>query len=168
VSLVPEGRAEAEALGRWLVPAIRHATPVLTSPLTRAVETCQLAGFGATARVEPDLVEWDYGAYEGRTTEEIRAERPGWTLWTDGVPDGETAADVGRRADRVIERLRAGSGDAICFAHGHLLRALAARWVGLPPAGGRVLALDAGSVSVLGWEREVPVVLRWNQRPAVR
>ena len=163
VPLEAEGRAEAEAAGRLLGG---HAFAlVLASPLARAAETCRLAGYGDRAEPCDDLLEWDYGAYEGRTGDEIRAERPGWTLWTEGVPGGETAADVGRRADRVVARARAAAGDTLCVAHGHVLRVLAARWTGLPPAGGRLLALDAGSVSVLGWERETPVVERWNRRP---
>jgi probable phosphoglycerate mutase len=138
---------------------------VLVSPLARARETAELAGYGPAARITPDLAEWDYGDYEGRTTEEIRAERPGWTLFTDGVPGGETAADVGRRADRVIDAARGAAGDTLCVAHGHLLRVLAARWLGLPPAGARMLALEPGSLSVLGYEREAPVLTRWNEPP---
>lgn len=163
VPLEPEGRAQAEAVGRLL--GGRGFALVLASPLERAAETCRLAGYGDRAEPCPDLVEWDYGSYEGRTSAEVRAERPGWTLWTDGVPGGETAADVGRRADRVVARARDAGGDTLCVAHGHVLRVLAARWTGLPPVGGRLLALDAGSVSVLGWERETPVVECWNQRP---
>jgi broad specificity phosphatase PhoE len=163
VPLEAEGRAEAEAVG-GVLGGLTFSL-VLASPLRRAAETCRLAGFGAAAEPCSDLLEWDYGAYEGRTSGEIRAERPGWTLWADGVPGGETAADVGRRADRVVARALAAGGDTLCVAHGHVLRVLAARWTGLPPAGGRLLALDAGSVSVLGWERETPVVERWNQRP---
>jgi probable phosphoglycerate mutase len=134
---------------------------VLTSPLLRARETCALAGFEGQA--EPDLVEWDYGAYEGLTSAAIRAERPGWTLWSDGVIGGEGAADVGRRVDRVIERARLVQGDTLCVAHGHVLRVLAARWLGLPPVGGRLFALGTGTVSILGWERETPVVSLWNE-----
>lgn len=144
----------------------RSFSLVLSSPLTRAVETCREAGFGDRMELTEDLLEWDYGQYEGRTTEEIRLERPGWTLFGDGVPGGETAAEVGRRADRVIERVTAAHGDVLCFAHGHLLRVLAARWITLPPAAARVLLLDPGSVSELGWEREVPVIARWNERAA--
>ncbi len=166
IPLDPEGVVEAEAVGGLL--AGREFALVLTSPLQRAAETCRLAGFGDRAEVCHDLIEWDYGEYEGRTSEEISRDRPGWTLWTAGVPGGETAADVGRRADRVVARARAADGDTLCFAHGHVLRVLAARWAGLPPAGGRLLALGAGSVSVLGWEREVPVIVRWNERPAPR
>ncbi len=164
VPLEPAGRAEAEAVGAALAGSAFAL--VLTSPLARAAETCRLAGLGGRAEPTGDLLEWDYGEYEGRTSDDIRAERPGWTLWTGGVPGGETAADVGRRADRVLARARAAGGDTVCFAHGHVLRVLAARWLGLPPVGGRLLALDAGSVSVLGWERETPVVARWNGPPA--
>lgn len=164
VPLCRAGAEQAEVLGAWLRTVVPAPGLVLSSPLRRAVETCRLAGYGAEAETTEDLVEWDYGAYEGRTTEEIRSERPGWSLWTDGVPGGEAASEVGRRADRVIERLRAGGADALVFAHGHLLRVLGARWVRLPPAGGRLLGLDAGSVSVLGWERETPVVRLWNLR----
>jgi probable phosphoglycerate mutase len=165
--LVAEGREQAEAVADLL--AGRTFALVLSSPLVRATETCALAGRAEDAEVTGDLAEWDYGDYEGLTTEEIRSERPGWTLWTDGVVGGESAADVGRRADRVVERALAAGGDTLCFSHGHLLRVLAARWLGLPPAAGRLLALDAGSLSVLGWEREVPVVESWNEhrRPRV-
>lgn len=163
VPLCDEGRREAEALGRWL--GGRPFGLVLVSPSQRARDTARLAGYGGVASETPDLYEWDYGAYEGRTTAEIRAERPGWSLFADGVPDGELASEVGRRADRVIEQAHEAGGDTLCVAHGHVLRVLAARWLGLPPAGGRMLALAPGSVSVLGWEREVPVVSRWNGRP---
>ena len=138
---------------------------VLTSPLERARETCRLAGLGDRALVRDDLREWDYGEYEGRTTAEIRADRPGWDLWRDGVPGGESVDDVGRRADRAIAEARAAAGDVVIFAHGHLLRVLAARWLGLPPVDGRLFALAAGSISVLGYERENPVLLRWNDAP---
>ncbi len=162
IPLLASARAAAAALGEFLRRVAPEPTLVLTSPLSRAAETCGLAGLGTRAETCDDLVEWDYGEYEGLTTEEIRSERPGWTLWRDGVPGGETAADVGRRADRVIERSRATEGDVLLFSHGHLLRVLAARWVGLPPIGGRLLGLRAGALSALGWERETPVVLRWD------
>jgi broad specificity phosphatase PhoE len=162
VPLVEGGIRQAEAVGRWLASVAPEPALVLTSPLSRAAETCRLAGLGDRAEVCDDLMEWDYGEYDGRTTDDIRTERPGWTLWADGVPGGESAADVGRRADRVIERARSAAGEVICFSHGHLLRVLAARWVGLPPVGGRLLTLKAGAVSVLGWERETPVVSLWN------
>ncbi len=161
--LEPEGEAQAVAVGRAL--AGNRFAQVLSSPLARAAATCELAGFAGRAEVCAELVEWDYGAYEGRTTPEIRQDEPGWTLWAEGVPGGETAGEVGRRVDRVIERARAAAGDTLCFAHGHVLRVLAARWVGLPPAGGRLFGLEAGTISVLGWEREVPIIDRWNERP---
>jgi probable phosphoglycerate mutase len=163
IALDADGVRQSEALAGRLHG--RQFGLVLVSPLQRALETCRLAGFGQGAEVTDDLREWDYGDYEGRTTPEIRAERPGWSLFADGVPNGESAADVGRRADRVLERARSTEGDTLCVAHGHLLRVLAARWVGLPPAAGRLLALEAGSVSVLGWERDVAVVRRWNEPP---
>ena len=161
IPLTDEGRRQAELLAarlaRW-----RFAL-VLTSPLSRARETCRLAGLGDVAEVTDDLREWDYGDYESLRTVDIRKERPGWDLWRHGVPNGETVEDVGRRADRVIERARAVEGDMALFAHGHVLRVLGARWVGLPPADGRLLVLTTASVSVLGWERETAVVERWNE-----
>lgn len=163
VSLDEAGREEATHLRSYFEGF--SPAKVLTSPLSRAKETCRLAGFADLAAEDHDLVEWDYGDYEGQTTEEIRRSRSGWTIWADGVPGGESAADVGRRADRVLERARTAGGDTLCFAHGHLLRVLAARWIGLPPIGGRLLALGPGSVSLLGWEHETPVVLRWNHSP---
>ena len=161
VPLTPNGMRQAELLGDRL--AGRSFALVLTSPRQRATETCRLAGFGEVAQVSEDLVEWDYGDYEGRTTPEIRSEVPHWSLWRDGVPAGETAAAVGGRADRVIERLRRARADALVFSHGHFLRVLAARWIGLAPSDGRRFALDPASLSALGWEREVPVLARWNQ-----
>jgi probable phosphoglycerate mutase len=138
---------------------------VLTSPLSRAVETCRLAGLGGRAQTRDDLAEWDYGDFEGLTTPEIRAERPGWSLWADGTPGGESAADVGIRADRVVAELEAAAGDVAVFAHGHLLRVLAARWMGLPPQDGRALALEPATISVLGREHEWHVLRSWNGRP---
>jgi probable phosphoglycerate mutase len=158
IPLVESGKEQAKAVGKFL-SGLTFAQ-VLASPLQRAMETCTLAGFDGEP--EPDLMEWDYGSYEGQTTAQIRAERPGWSLWTDGVPLGERAADVGRRADRVIERVRQTEGDTLCVAHGHLLRVLAARWLGLPPVGGRLFALDAGAVCTLGWDREAAVISTWN------
>ncbi|HEY1827727.1 MAG TPA: histidine phosphatase family protein [Acidimicrobiales bacterium] len=156
--LLEQGREQAQAAGR-LLETMAFAQ-VLASPLQRASETCRLAGFEGAP--EPDLMEWDYGAYEGLTTTEIRKARPGWSLWSDGVPDGERAAEVGRRADRVIEKVRQTEGDTLLVAHGHILRVLTARWLGLPPAGGRMLALGAGGVAVLGWDHEAPVISAWN------
>jgi broad specificity phosphatase PhoE len=141
----------------------RRFALVLTSPLQRAAETCRLAGLDGAVRQE--LGEWDYGEYEGRTTVDIRTERPGWSLWRDGVPGGETAEEVGRRADRVIEEIRAVVGDVAVFAHGHLLRVLSARWLGLEAREGRLFALDPATVSLLGYERETPVLRLWNERP---
>jgi probable phosphoglycerate mutase len=159
IDLTPTGRSQAEQLGSLLERWTFAST--LTSPLRRAAETCRLAG-RTDAELRDDLVEWNYGTYEGRTTAAIRAERPGWSLWNDGAPDGEAAADVARRADRVIAELQSTSGDVAVFAHGHLLRVLAARWVGLPPAAGALLALHPASVSVLGHERENAVIMSWN------
>jgi probable phosphoglycerate mutase len=135
---------------------------VLVSPLLRARETCRLAGFAGAGESCPDLLEWDYGADEGRTTAEIRRDRPGWSIWTGGVPAGETLEEVGARADRVVAEARGAGGDVLAFAHAHILRVVAARWLGLPPAGGALLVLGPATVSVLGWERETPAVLRWN------
>jgi broad specificity phosphatase PhoE len=160
IPLTEAGRRAAEALGAPL--RLRTFALVLTSPLQRAAETCRLAGFGGVAVTRDELKEWDYGAYEGRRTVDIRKERPGWTLWRDGVPDGETAPAVGTRADRVVAELRAADGDALVFAHGHLLRVLAARWIGLEPEAGRLFALDPATISVLGYERENSVILLWN------
>jgi probable phosphoglycerate mutase len=160
IPLDDDGRRQARELAATL--AGLSVALVLTSPLRRARETCELAGYGDRAIVDDDLQEWDYGDYDGLTTEEIRRTRPDWSLWRDGCPGGETAAEVGTRADRVITRLREGDGDAIAFAHGHLLRVLAARWIGLEPEAGALLALSTATVSLLGWEREQAVVRRWN------
>jgi broad specificity phosphatase PhoE len=159
--LLPEGVEQARALRPVL--SARTFAAVLTSPLVRARETAELAGLGAGAVVDPDLAEWDYGAYEGITTNQIREERPGWELFADGVPDGESIADVAARVDRVIARVRATPGDVACVAHSHVLRVLAARWIGLDPGVGRSLVLDPAAVSELGWDREHPVVLSWNR-----
>jgi broad specificity phosphatase PhoE len=130
--------------------------------MSRARETCRLAGLGEGAQVRDELLEWDYGEYEGATTAEIRRQRPGWLLWRDGCPGGETAAQVGARVDRLIGEVGSLDGDAALFAHGHVLRVLAARWVGLPPEDGGVLYLSTATLSVLGYEREVPVIRLWN------
>lgn len=161
VPVTEKGRGDAEGLSACL-SAWRFAK-VLTSPLQRATETCRLAGLGERSELCEDLREWDYGEYEGRTTPDIRTDRPGWTLWTDGVPGGERADDVGARADRVIAEVRSVDGDVVLFGHGHMLRVLAARWIELPPTAGRRFGLDPATISVLGYERETPVVLRWNQ-----
>ena len=159
--LLPEGIEQARALRPVL--GARTFAAVLTSPLVRARETAELAGLGAGAVVDPDLAEWDYGAYEGVTTNQIREKRPGWELFADGVPDGESIEDVAARVDRVIARVRATPGDVACVAHSHVLRVLAARWIGLDPGVGRSLVLDPAAVSELGWDREHPVVLSWNR-----
>jgi broad specificity phosphatase PhoE len=161
VPLTERGRREAEAVGADLQG--RRFALVLTSPLARAAETCRLAGLGEVAEKRDDLMEWDYGAYEGRETIDIREEHPGWTLWRDGVPEGETIAEVQARADRVIAELRSVAGDVAVFAHGHLLRVVAARWLGLEPAAGRLFALDPATISILGYERETPVIRMWNR-----
>ncbi|MDA0180519.1 histidine phosphatase family protein [Solirubrobacter phytolaccae] len=134
---------------------------VLASPRVRARETARLAGFEAP-EITPDLAEVDYGDYEGLTTDTIRETRPGWTLWADGSPGGETLAEAGARVDRVIARALEADGDVIVFAHGHILRVLAARWIELPPERGASLALDTAAVSELGFERETRVIARWN------
>jgi len=161
--LTEEGRANARALGRLL--AGRRFGFGLTSPLLRAHETCWLAGYGDVAQVEPNLQEWDYGDYEGRSTPEIRAESPGWSLWTSGVPNGETIQQVAARAESVLARVGAFQGDIALFAHGHILRILTARWLGLPPDAGRLFGLGTGSASTLGFERETRVIARWNWQP---
>lgn len=162
IPLTVQGERQAALLGRRL--AGRKFALVLTSPLRRARETCRLAGYAAAARDEPDLVEWDYGEYEGRTTAQIREEVPGWTIWEGGVRGGETAEQVGARCDRVIARCAEVGADVALFAHGHVLRILAARWLGLPAVGGRYLALDTASLSVLGHEHEAHVIRQWNER----
>jgi broad specificity phosphatase PhoE len=160
IPLTDTGRRQAEALRQPL--ARRSFELVLASPLGRALETCRLAGLGDHAELEPGLMEWDYGEYEGITTPEIRESRPGWYLWRDGCPGGEQAAEVGARADRVIAEIGSTEGDVALFAHGHVLRVLAARWLGLGPEAGALLALDTATLSVLGYERETRVLRRWN------
>ena len=161
VPLTDDGRAQAIRLGARLRG--HPFAEVLSSPLRRALETCRLAGFGGRVEVVDDLREWDYGRDEGRTSTEIQAERPGWSIWRDGPAGGETIDQVAARTDRVIARARAVEGDVLCFAHGHLLRILAARWLGLAPADGALFALAPATVSVLGWERDTAVIDHWNQ-----
>jgi broad specificity phosphatase PhoE len=160
IPLTDQGRRQAEllrdALAEW-----RFAR-VLSSPLERARDTCRLAGLGDLAEITEDLLEWDYGDYEGITTAQIREQRPDWSLWRDGCPNGEDAASVGARVDRVIAAVEAVDGAIVLFAHGHVLRVLAARWLGLGPESGALLALGTGTLSVLGYERETRVVRRWN------
>jgi probable phosphoglycerate mutase len=161
IPLTATGEQQGKALGRNL--AGRQFALVLTSPLARARETCRLAGFDAAAQVSDDLLEWNYGIYEGRTTAAVRADQPGWSIWTTPIPQGETVEQVGERARRVIERADAVAGDVALFAHAHFLRILAACWIGLPPIHGRNLTLDTASLSVLGYERETRVIQVWNQ-----
>jgi broad specificity phosphatase PhoE len=158
--LTDDGRAAAASLGDRL-GRYDFAT-VLASPLRRARETAEIAGFGDRAQLEPDLREWDYGAYEGRKTVEIRKDRPGWNLWRDGVPDGETPDQVGDRADRATARALEAGGDAALFAHGHLLRITGARWIGLPAGHGGHFVLGTAAVCELGFERERRVIRLWN------
>ena len=161
IPLTETGRHQAEALGRHL--GHRPFALVLTSPLARARETCKLAGYGDAAQTSDDLLEWDYGVYEGRTTRDIQAEQPGWSIWTAAIAGGEAVEHVGERVRRVIDRAAAAPGDVALFAHAHVLRILAACWLGLPPAGGRLLALGTAAISVLGHEHETRVVSVWNQ-----
>jgi probable phosphoglycerate mutase len=163
--LTAQGEAEAARLGQRL-EGLTFGT-VLTSPLRRAVRTCELAGFSAKAEVEPDLMEWNYGVYEGRTSADIHAERPDWQLFRDGAPAGESPAEIGARADRVIRRVRAIEGDTLLFSSGHFLRVFAARWLGLEPGAGRYFFLGTASLSALGYEhdRSDPVIRLWDEMP---
>ncbi|MDQ6776771.1 MAG: histidine phosphatase family protein [Actinomycetota bacterium] len=158
VPLTLAGRRRAQELASVLA---REYSIVLCSPLRRARETCELAGFTDPV-IGPNLREWNYGEYEGLTTDEIRARRPDWNLWRDGCPGGETPDQVAARADQVLARLRSVGGDALVFAHGHILRVLTARWVEMPPSAGARFVLAAGSLGVLGHERETEVIERWN------
>lgn len=161
--LTERGERNARRLGERLKGL--SFTKVLTSPLQRAVRTCELAGFGATAEVDRDMLEWNYGAYEGRRTAEILAERPGWQLFVDGCPGGESPDQIGARADRVVSRLRAVKGDVLLFSSGHFLRVLSARWLGLEPRGGRYFLLSTASLGTLGYEHNSlsePVIRLWN------
>jgi broad specificity phosphatase PhoE len=158
VELTEDGKRQAQRVGEALRG--RQFALVLSSPLRRALETARLAGFEPELRDE--LMEWDYGDYEGLRTAEVREHVPGWGIWTHPVPNGETVEEVGERADRVLEEIRAVDGDVLVFAHGHVLRVLAARWLELPPTEGRLFALDPATLSTAGYEREQPVIRRWN------
>ncbi|MBB2754266.1 UNVERIFIED_ORG: putative phosphoglycerate mutase [Rhizobium aethiopicum] len=164
IPLTGNGEAAARKLAERL--AGHTFSAVWSSPSARARKTCALAGFGSGAVIRDDLAEWDYGAYEGITTKAILAERPGWQLFRDGCPNGETAADAGARADSIIHALREAAGSILIFSSSHFLRVLAARWLGLPPQGGAHFVLDTASISVLGYEHDLtePVIRRWNQR----
>jgi probable phosphoglycerate mutase len=159
--LTADGRRRAQAVARRL--SGRPFALVLSSPQVRALETCRLAGYGDVAETTPDLMEWDYGDYEGRRTVDIQQERPGWSLWRDGVPGGESIEQVGGRTRKVIETAEAAGGDVALFAHGHVLRVLSACWLGLPPDAGRLLVLGTAAVSVLGYEHDTRVIVKWNQ-----
>jgi probable phosphoglycerate mutase len=158
--LTDNGRRLAELLR----PALSERTfaLVLVSPLSRERETCALAGVAGTSLVEPDLVEWNYGQYEGMTPRQIHVQAPGWLIFRDGCPGGETPEQVGARVDRVIARARAAHGDVALFAHGHVLRVLVARWLGLPAGAGQHFLLGTGTLSVLGYYRAIPAVRTWN------
>jgi broad specificity phosphatase PhoE len=162
IPLTDRGERNAQSLGHRLRGM--SFDQVLVSPMERAKRTCELAGFGQQAEVDPELLEWDYGRYEGLTTAEIRKERPDWDLFRDGCPGGESVAAVGQRADGVIARLRTIEGRTILFGHSHFFRVLAARWLGLPPSDGRLLLLSTASLSILGYEhaRDEPVIRLWN------
>ncbi|MEU1086114.1 histidine phosphatase family protein [Streptomyces sp. NPDC005892] len=165
IPLLDSGRGGAKLLGERLHRAPWSGLPdtdVRTSPLVRASETCELAGFGGRAETWDALMEWDYGEYEGLTPAQIRADRPDWLIWRDGVPGGESTADMTARADGIVEQVRSGEGDVLVFAHGHVLRSLAARWLGEDLMFGARLRLEPTSLSVLGWAYGMPAVERWN------
>ncbi|MFJ2261891.1 histidine phosphatase family protein [Streptomyces sp. NPDC087844] len=165
IPLLDEGRRGAKLLGERLHRAPLDGLPgveVLTSPLARARETCEIAGFAGRATPWDALMEWDYGAYEGLTPDEIRADRPDWLIWRDGVPGGETLAEVSARADEVVERVRAGERDVLVFAHGHILRSIGARWLGLDIDFAARVRLNPTSLSVLGWAYGEPAIETWN------
>ena len=160
--LTDRGERNAVRLGERLRGLV--FTKVFTSPLRRAARTCELAGFGAVANVDRDLMEWNYGDYEGLRTVEIRAKRPDWHLFRDGCPNGESPVQIGSRADRVVSRMRAIKGDVLLFSSGHFLRVFAARWLGLEPAAGKFLMLDTASLSALSYEHDLsqPAIRFWN------
>jgi broad specificity phosphatase PhoE len=160
IPLTANGRRLAERMRPVL--AKEAFARVVTSPLQRARETCVLVGLGETAAVDPDLVEWNYGKYEGLTPRQIHEAAPGWLIFRDGCPDGEAPDEVGARVDRVIARARAVEGDVALFAHGHVLRVLAARWIGLPASAGQHFLLDTGTLNILGYYRGIPAVKTWN------
>jgi broad specificity phosphatase PhoE len=166
IPLTEEGRRQAALLrprlGQW------SFARVWVSPLSRARDTCVLAGLGDRAEAEPDLMEWDYGAYEGRKRPEILKENPGWSLWRDGCPGGERPEQIGARADRVLALVRAVDGDVALFAHGHILRVLTARWLGQPVAFGEHIALSTASVSALGQEHTTDALWLWNDTSHLR
>lgn len=158
--LLPRGEERAREIGKILHG--RRFALVLTSPMQRARETCRLAGYGDEAAIDPNLLEWDYGQYEGLTTPQIKAQRPDWSLWRDGVIGGETIEQVAARAQKVIDRALGSSGDTLLFAHGHILRILTCGWLGLPPRDARLFALGTATISTLGYEHETHVITRLN------
>ena len=166
IELTDAGREQARALGPAL--AERDFSRVISSPLSRALETCRLALPSLAIEPSEALLEWDYGEYEGLTSAEIRERRPGWILWRDGCPGGESAAEVGARVDPLVAELLKAKGDVAVFAHGHVLRVVAARWLGLRPADGALFALDTATISILGWEHAGAVIRRWNSPAAAR
>lgn len=161
IALTEEGRRQAALLEKRL--AGRSFSHVLSSPLARALDTCKIAGYSEAAELTDNLLEWDYGNYEGLTITEIRDKAPGWTIWTGDPPDGESIMQVAERVRRVIDLASSVRGDVALFAHGHVLRVLAACWLELPPDNGRFFALGTASLSILGHERETPVITLWNQ-----
>ena len=165
IPLTKLGERQAAAIEREL--AGKQFAAVLTSPRARALETARLAGYGGVAQIDNNLQEWNYGIYEGITTADIRKHTPGWLIWDGPVPGGETSEQVAARADRAIARAMEIDGEVALFAHGHILRVLTARWLGLPAKAGQLFALETGSISILGFERETRVISRWNLVPAV-
>ena len=165
--LTERGERNARRLGKRLAGLV--FAKVFTSPMQRAVRTCELAGFGTAAKIDPELVEWNYGDYEGLTTSQIQAKRPGWQLFRDGCPGGESPDQVGQRADRVVSGLREFSDDALVFSSGHFLRVLGARWLGLEPAAGKYLILKTASLSGLGYEHNLslPAIEFWDDTACV-
>jgi len=161
IGLTAQGRSQADQIAAKL--GGRTFAQVWTSPLVRALETCERAGLSTTAQTLDDLMEWDYGEYEGTTTAEVRVDVPAWSVWTHPIIGGESVNEVGDRADAILDRALRADGDLCLFAHGHFLRILAARWLGLPADAGRLLALDTATVSTLGFERETHVVRTWNE-----
>jgi probable phosphoglycerate mutase len=161
IPLTDHGKARAKEIRDYLNG--RPFSLVLTSPRQRAKETCSIAGYADVAQTDENLSEWDYGSYDGRTTAEIRAERPGWSIWDDGVLDGEKIEQVATRAQAIIDRSLAAGGQVALFSHAHFLRILAATWLGIGPRGGKLFALGTGSISRLGFERENRVILSWNR-----
>lgn len=161
IPLTERGKERAAKIRNYL--AQRKFSLVLASPLQRARETCRIAGYADVAQIEENLREWDYGIFEGRTTADIRKDQPDWSIWDSPVPEGEPVEHVAARAQKVIDRALQAGGDVALFAHAHILRILAATWLGLEPRGGRLFALGTGSVSTLGYERETRVISTWNR-----